>query len=129
MILPMKRRALLAGAASGLALAAAGTGPARAQDKRLRMYWWGGKDRADRTLKVNELYKARFGTQIDGETLGWGDYWSKLATQVAGRNVPDVLQMDYRYIFEYARRDVLLPLDPFMPKTLDIADFGKDAID
>src|SRR5260221_584353 len=37
--------------------------------------------------------------------------------------------MDYRYIFEYARRGALLPLDALMPKALDIADFGKDAID
>ncbi len=113
-----------------LALAAGGFPAAFAQDKRLRMYWWGGKERADRTFKVNELYSARHpGVTIDGETLGWGDYWARLATQAAGRNAPDILQMDYRYIYEYARRGALLPLDPFMSKELSIADFGKDAID
>ena len=41
------------------------------------MYWWGGKERADRTFKVNELYiAANPGMKIDGETLGWGDYWA-----------------------------------------------------
>src|SRR5205807_5627407 len=100
------------------ALAAAGIGPARAQEKRLRMYWWGGKERADRTFKVNELYSAANpGVKIDGETLGWGDYWARLATQAAGRNAPDIIQMDYRYIFEYARRGALLPFDAYMPKT------------
>jgi len=60
-----------------------------AEDKRLRMYWWGGKERADRTFKVNALYAARNpGVTIDGETLGWGDYWARLATQAAGRNAP-----------------------------------------
>ncbi len=114
----------------GLALAGARIPGAFAQDRRLRMFWWGAKDRADRTFKVNALYAARNpGVTIDGETLGWGDYWPRLATQAAGRNVPDIVQMDYRYIFEYARRGALLPLDEYMPAVLNIADFGKDAID
>lgn len=29
--------------------------PALAQEKKVRMYWWGSKERADRTLKANEL--------------------------------------------------------------------------
>ncbi|HEY6133854.1 MAG TPA: extracellular solute-binding protein, partial [Rubrivivax sp.] len=44
-----------------------------------------------------------------------GDYWTKLGTQVAGGNAPDLFQMDYRYLFEYARRDTLLPLDALLP--------------
>jgi multiple sugar transport system substrate-binding protein len=123
-----RRRVLAAGTA--MAGLAAFPYSARADEKRLRMYWWGGKDRADRTFKVNDLYRAKNpDVTIDGETLGWGDYWARLATQAAGRNAPDLIQMDYRYIFEYARRDALLPLDWYMPKILDIGDFGKDAID
>lgn len=124
------RRTLLKTGASALALTAGGVPAAVAQEKRLRMYWWGSKERAERTFKVNELYSARNpGVKIDGETLSWGDYWARLATQAAGRNAPDIIQMDYRYIFEYARRGALLPLDEFMPAVLNIADFGKDAID
>jgi len=67
------------------------------------MYWWGGKERADRTFKVNALYAARNpGVTIDGETLGWVTIG---ASCDPGRRPqrPDILQMDYRYIFEYAR--------------------------
>lgn len=114
----------------GLAGTAALGLPASAQEKKMRMFWWGSKDRADRTFKANELYqKANPGTSIEGETLGWNDYWPKLATQTAGRNAPDVVQMDYRYLFEYARRGALMPLDGMMPKTLNIADFGQAQID
>ena len=103
---------------------------AAAEEKRLRIYWWGSKDRAERTFKVNDLYTAAHpGVTLSGETLGWGDYWARLATQAAGRNAPDIIQMDYRYIFEYARRGALLPLDEYVPKVLAIDDFGKDAID
>ena len=79
------------------------------------MFWWGSKERAERTDKVNQLYSQKNpGVTIDGETLGWTDYWPRLATQTAGRNAPDVIQMDYRYIFEYARRGALLPLDNYV---------------
>jgi multiple sugar transport system substrate-binding protein len=127
----LTRRSLLAAGTGAMALAAAGGVPALAQaNKRMRMYWWGSKERADRTIKANGLYMARNpSVTIEGETLGWGDYWPRMATQAAGRNLPDVIQMDYRYIFEYARRGALLPLDEFVPKTLAITDFGKEATD
>ena len=127
----ISRRALLTSATAAAGLSALGRTPATAQaDIRLRMFWWGAKDRAERTEKANRLFEQKHpGTAIVGETLGWSDYWPRVATQVAGRNAADVLQMDYRYIFEYARRGALLPLDEFVPKPLNLADFGAAAVD
>ena len=89
------------------------------------MFWWGSRERAERTDKTNRLYQDKNpGVTITGETLGWADYWPRLATQTAGRNAPDVIQMDYRYIYEYARRGALLALDPFVGKGLDLGDFS-----
>jgi multiple sugar transport system substrate-binding protein len=123
------RRHFLA-AAAGLGLSVAPAWRVGAEDKRLRMFWWGSKERADRTYRASDLYMAKTpSTRIDGETIGWNDYWTRVATQAAGRNLADVVQMDYRYLFEYARRGALLPLDSFVYDTLDIADFGKDSID
>lgn len=82
---------------------------------RLRCFWWGNPDRDRRTKAALELYGQKNGMQIAAESLGWGDYWTKLATQVAGGNAPDLIQMDYRYLFEYARRNTLLPLDKLLP--------------
>jgi multiple sugar transport system substrate-binding protein len=125
----LSRRGILkAGAAFGAA-SLVGAGPAFAEDKRVRMYFWGSKDRADRTLKVNDLYAGKNAdTKIEAQFAGWGDYWAPMATQAAARNLPDIIQMDYRYIFEYARRGALMPLDAFMGKELDIADFGDNSI-
>src|SRR5438445_4904828 len=127
----ISRRSLIAWSAAAAGLAALGRAPALAQaDVRLRMFWWGAKDRQERTEKVNRLFEQKSpGMTVAGETLGWGDYWPRLATQVAGRNVADVLQMDYRYIFEYARRGALLPLDAYVPATLNLGDFSKPAVD
>jgi len=128
----LSRRALFA-AATAIAVSPVGwqTSSARAEgDTRLRMFWWGSKERAERTEKANRLFEQRNpGFTIAGETLGWGDYWPRVATQVAGRNIADVLQMDYRYIFEYARRGALLPLDEFMPDTLNLSGFAASATD
>jgi multiple sugar transport system substrate-binding protein len=122
----LTRRALLAASA---AVAAPRRGRAQAAT-RLRTYWWGAKDRADRTNKVAEMFSAANPSiAVTGETLGWGDYWTRLATQAAGRNMPDLIQMDYGYIFEYARRRALLPLDPFVGKQLDLSGFTAQSID
>ena len=127
----LTRRLLITSAAATAGTAAIRGMPALAEDAvRLRMFWWGSKERAERTDKVNRLYEQTHpGINIAGETLGWSDYWPRVATQVAGRNVADVLQMDYRYIFEYARRGALLPLDDFTNGTLNLRDFEASAVE
>ena len=112
------RRGVMAGAsAAGAVLSTPfGSSGARAQaGTRLRCFWWGNPDRDKRTKAALDAYKAKSGTEISAEALGWGDYWTKLGTQTAGGNAPDLIQMDYRYIFEYARRETLLALDAQVP--------------
>jgi multiple sugar transport system substrate-binding protein len=104
----ISRRGFGVGAAA-LGLTAAT--PSLAQATRLRMLWWGGQDRARRTNEIIAAYQARAGVQIDGESFGWGDYWPRVATQTAGGNPPDVLQMDFRYLAEYGRRGALLGMN------------------
>ena len=123
------RRQFVAGSA---AIAAAGSGGVAAHAQagtRLRCFWWGNPDRDKRTNAALNAYKAKSGTDISAESLGWGDYWTKLGTQTAGGNAPDLIQMDYRYIFEYARRDTLLALDSLNPKPLDLTTFSDSARD
>jgi multiple sugar transport system substrate-binding protein len=111
MTINLNRRTLLKATAAAASLAALPAVPALAQDQtRFRVYWWGTKERADRTLEAVALYQQRNpAIQIDGESLSWADYWPRLATQAAGRNAPDMIQMDYRYVAEYARRNALAP--------------------
>ncbi len=119
---------LMASGAS-LALLAATTGFALA-DTRLRYIWWGNPDRDKRTRAVVDLYmKNNPGVTVDPETYGWNDYWTKLATQAAGGNLPDVIQMDYRYIFEWARRGQLEDLTPYLGTDLHMENFDKNVLD
>ena len=103
--------------------------PAWAQT-RLRLFWWGNPDRNKRTFEVVDLYqKQHADVAIDAETIGWDDYWPKMATQAAGRNMADVVQMDYRYLFEYARRGQLEPLDEYVGNGLDLSNYQTDFLD
>ena len=124
------RRRFLMGSAAVLAAGAAGIGPGLAQETRLRLVFWGSQGRADRTYGVTDLYtKANPGVGIEGEFLGWADYWPKLATQTAGGNAPDIIQMDYRYIVEYADRNAIAPLDAFVGSTLDVSAFDAAQVE
>ncbi len=108
-------------------LAATGT-TAQAADP-VRLIWWGNPDRDKRTDAVVDLYKKTNGVDVTPEHYAWDDYWAKLATQAAGKNLPDLIQMDYRYIFEYARRNQLAVLDGFIGKELQLANFDPIQLD
>jgi multiple sugar transport system substrate-binding protein len=130
MTINLDRRTFLKGSTALVAGAAAGISPAFAQDKHLRLYWWGGQARADRTTAVADLYaKANPGFSYEGEFNAFADYWPKLGTQVAGGNAPDVFQMDYRYVVEYANRGAVAPLDDYIGKQLKLDDFDKDQVE
>ncbi len=114
-----------AGSSAAAAMLAA-TGTTAEAAGAVRLIWWGNPERDKRTNAVIDLYKSSAGIDVTGETYAWGDYWPKLATQAAGQNLPDVIQMDYRYIFEYARRKQLAELDGFIGKELQLADFDSN---
>lgn len=127
----ISRRAFGGLMASGASFAVlASTTPLAFADTRLRLIWWGNPDRDKRTNEVADLYQnTNAGVTVDRETYAWNDYWPKLATQAAGQNLPDVIQMDYRYIFEYARRGQLADLTPFVGSQIDLADFDPNQLD
>jgi multiple sugar transport system substrate-binding protein len=119
---------LMASGASAAVLAAT-SGLARAES-RLRYIWWGNPDRDKRTLAAVDLYlKKDAAVAIDTETYAWADYWPKLSTQAAGGSLADVLQMDYRYIFEWARRGQLADLTPYIGKEIHMDNFDKNQLD
>lgn len=111
------------------ALAASLDGPiARAAAERLRLIFWGGQVRADKTGQVSALFGEETSINVQNEFLSWNDYWTKLATQIAGGNAPDIFQMDYRYIVEYANRNAIAPLDEFVGDQLNLDDFDDDQV-
>jgi multiple sugar transport system substrate-binding protein len=54
--------------------------------------------------------KANPDVKISGQPGEFNSYWDKLATQTAGGQAPDIIQMDMNYIAEYGTRGALLDL-------------------
>ncbi|WP_210593384.1 ABC transporter substrate-binding protein [Streptomyces sp. GESEQ-35] len=101
-----------------LALSALGTGCSTGSDQAtgdkimLRYTWWGNPDRAERTDKAIDLFEKQHpDIEVQTSFAGYEPYKQKLATQAAGGDAPDVMQLDYRMIDQYASGGVLLDLD------------------
>src|SRR5690349_8943448 len=87
----------------------------------LRFTWWGSDTRTKLTQQVIDAYqKDHPNVTIKGEFGEWSGYWDKLATTVAANDAPDLIQMDEKYLREYADRGALLDL-----KKADGLDTGK----
>jgi multiple sugar transport system substrate-binding protein len=111
----LNRRKFLAGtatAAGSLALASTLGGNAFAQDRRIRHFWWGNPERDKRTFAVIDIFNGKNpGIVVEGETLGFNDYFTKLTTQIAGGNMPDVFQNGYGNMVEYISKGTTKSLD------------------
>ncbi|MEU7586088.1 extracellular solute-binding protein [Micromonospora sp. NPDC049230] len=77
----------------------------------LSVFWWGGTRRAELTEKVLRLYSDRNPRVTFRVTWQGADgYYERLATQAAGGNVPDLIQIDDAVLTEYAQRQIILDL-------------------
>lgn len=137
-----KARRLLAGmagtVAATLALAGCGGGtPAPSasdpgasggEQITLRFLWWGNDKRNELTNKVIDLYKSKNpNINIETQTSDFASYWQLLSTQVAGGDAPDVIQMDEKYLAEYADKGALADLAAIGVDTTDWAEGTVDA--
>jgi multiple sugar transport system substrate-binding protein len=97
----------------------------------LQVTWWGSQNRHDRTIKIIEMYMAAHpDVTITYEFSVWNDYWPRVNTQAAGGGLPCVMQQDYAYVQEWAKRGLLLPLDDFIKaKTLDTSKIADASLD
>ena len=96
----------------------------------LVMAWWGNQTRNERTQKIIDLYSEQNpGVTIDGQFSEFNDYWQKLATAAAGHSMPDIVQMDYKYLNQYVTNGLLVDLTPYIEDgTIDTADCNQDVL-
>ncbi|WP_120004545.1 ABC transporter substrate-binding protein [Nesterenkonia muleiensis] len=77
----------------------------------LRFAWWGSDHRSANTEAIIEAFEAEHShITVSGEWADWNGYQDQLATQVASRDAPDIVQLDDEFIREYADRGALLEL-------------------
>ena len=83
----------------------------------LRFSFWG----SDREIQNFQEIAAAFtelhpGISVKLEGLPWGDYWTKLKTQAAGRRAPDVIRMFTGEAAGWYHRRVMLDLTQFVQR-------------
>ncbi len=96
----------------------------------LIMAWWGNQVRNERTQQVLDLYAEQNpGVTIEGQFSEFNDYWKKLATASAGHTMPDIIQMDYKYLEQYVSNDLLVDLTPYIEDgTIDVSKCNEDVM-
>ncbi len=92
--------------------------------------WWGNQTRNERTQQVMDLYTQNNPkVTFDGQFAEWADYWNKLSTASAGHTLPDVVQMDYKYLEQYVSNDLLADLTPYIENgTLDVSGIDENIL-
>ncbi len=85
-------------------------------DDALRVAWWGGQERHNKTIEALDAYCAANGVPMAYEFTSWTSYFENLATQAVGHNLPDILQMSTTDIINYSVNGQIIDLQPFVDK-------------
>lgn len=119
-----------AAAETGASETAESTDGSNSGSANLVMAWWGNQTRNERTQKIIDLYSEQNpGVAIDGQFSEFNDYWQKLATAAAGHSMPDIVQMDYKYLNQYVTNGLLVDLTPYVEDgTINTADCNQDVL-
>jgi multiple sugar transport system substrate-binding protein len=98
----------------------------------LKLVWWGNDQRKELTQKAIDMFKQKhpnvnFETKIYGNTT---DLRIALAMNTADQDMPDIIQMNYDFIHNYALRDLLEPIDPYIDENImNISDIDKASLE
>lgn len=100
------------------------------EDTILRIAWWGSQSRHDKTIEVIKKYEEiNPNVKIEPEFIGWNGYWEKLATQAAGGNLPDIVQMDMGYISDYVEKGLLADISQYTKDgTIDVSHVDESSL-
>ncbi|GAB3651665.1 ABC transporter substrate-binding protein [Glycomyces tarimensis] len=128
---PMRRRSLLTGAAAAATLGATAAcgddGPAGTADDpvTITFEWWGDEVRAELTQQAIDLFEQQNeGIKVQPNFYDYASLWESLTGRMASRDLPDVFQMDYPRLRQFAENGMLLPLDDL----LDTSAFRDQAL-
>ena len=70
----------------------------------LRFLWWGSDSRHKATLDAIKLFEEKNpGIKIKAEYGGTDGYFQKLSTQLTGNTAPDIMQVDYIWLFNFSK--------------------------
>ena len=111
-----KSRTALAYCTAALCAAAMGLGQA-GEPVTLRFSFWGSDREIQNFQEIAAAFQERHpGVRVKLEGLPWGDYWTKLKTQAAGRRAPDIIRMFTGEAAGWYHRQVMLDLTSYIER-------------
>jgi multiple sugar transport system substrate-binding protein len=98
--------------------------------KSIRISWWGNDVRTNMTNEIIDTFVAKYpGLKAEVEYSAFGDYFTKLNTQAAGGQLPDVMQMDYSKIVPFADSGLILNLNAYIDSgRIDLSGVGDTMV-
>lgn len=70
----------------------------------LKMNWWGGDSRHEATLKAIEAFEEKHpNIKVEAQYGAWGGWLDQLSVQMAGATEPDVMQINWNWIYEFSK--------------------------
>ncbi|GAB2695392.1 ABC transporter substrate-binding protein [Paenibacillus thermoaerophilus] len=94
----------------------------------LRIMWWGDQKRADKTNEALRKFEEKYPhIKVVGEFAPSSGYFDKLNTQIASGTAPDVFFLGGNVV-DYVSKGVLLDLNPYVGKELNLDDMDKSMI-
>lgn len=108
-----------------------GGSAAATQEISLQVSYWGGSSRDSVTRAATALFaNQNHGVKVSEQYTGSSsDYDSRLNTEMAGHNAPDLIQMSGQHIREYAAKGSLLNLNRYVGHGLDLKDWASSITD
>jgi len=94
----------------------------------LRIMWWGDQKRADITNEALKIFQEKNPSiKVVGEFAPSTGYFDKLNTQLASGTAPDIFFLGGNVV-DYANKEVLLDLSPYVDKELNLSDMDQSMI-
>lgn len=80
-----------------------GAALAEQEPVNLRMSWWGGESRAAATKAAVEAFMQKYPwITVECEYAAWDGWQEKCATQLAGGTAPDLMQVNWQWIYQFS---------------------------
>lgn len=70
----------------------------------LKMSWWGGDSRHEATLAAIDAFEKKYpNIKVESQYGAWGGWLDQLSIQMAGGTEPDVMQINWNWIYEFSK--------------------------
>src|SRR5450432_110519 len=98
---------------------------------KMHMVFWGTATRDKLTQKAIQFFHDQHPTTtITTHYTTFNNFWPQLDADVAARNIPDLIQMDMRYLSNYVKSGLLLDMTQLIyDQTIDLSDFDPLMLD